>query len=209
MNRNTITALAVFSWAACIILTIWAFLVWEEPCTAYEPSPTPTPVVAMTPAPVPTPTPEPTPENIQPPDRETEPVRIMQGEFTVTAYCSCKKCCWYWATVRPLDDNGEPIVYTASGAIAKQGRTIAVDPEVFEYGTEVWLDGPWGVQAFIAEDCGYGVEGRHIDIYFDSHEEARQWGLQTREVWLYMKTEAVQPFMESPSGDSEQEENHG
>lgn len=199
MRRNTITALAVFIWAVCCIVTLWAYFGAEPHCNAYEPAPvaeaapipSPTPAPTPSPAPTPTPTPEPVPvpEDILPPECETEPVKVVQGEFTVTAYCSCQKCCGYWATVRPLDENGAPIVYTASGTVAKQGRTIAVDPEVFEYGTEVWFDGPWGEQAFIAEDCGRGVEGKHIDIYFDSHEDARAWALQKREVWLYIEEE--------------------
>lgn len=214
MKRHIIIALAVVIWAACCVAILWAFAgEIIDACEAYCPSdfyggpngpisasegdPCPVPTVTYEAVATSEPTPAVQPSkvgpsgdselDIQPPDCETEPVRVMQGEFTVTAYCACKKCCGYWATVRPLDENGEPIVYTASGTVAKRGRTIAVDPEVFEYGTEVWFDGPWGEQAFIAEDCGRGVEGRHIDIYFDDHEEARQWGLQTREVWLYIK----------------------
>lgn len=98
--------------------------------------------------------------------------------FTVTAYCACKKCCGYWATVRPLDKNGNPIVYTATGAIATEGRTIAVDPNVIPYGTRVMIDG----NVYVAEDCGGGIKGNVIDIYFADHEEAVKWGKQNKEV---------------------------
>lgn len=183
-NRNAITAMAVFIWAACCIGTLWTHFGAEPPREACAPGPA---LAVTAQSPVHTPAPEPSPGGQITPAPPPEKVQIMQGEFTVTAYCSCEKCCGYWATVRPVDENGEPIVYTASGTEAEEGRTIAADPEVFEYGTEVWLDGPWGVQAFVVEDILGGASGRHIDIYFDNHEAARQWGLQTREVWLEMK----------------------
>lgn len=41
------------------------------------------------------------------------------GEFGITAYCSCMKCCGEWALTRPVV-NGHEIVFTASGAIAEQ-----------------------------------------------------------------------------------------
>lgn len=59
--------------------------------------------------------------------------------------------------------NGKGI--TATGTTAKEGRTIAVDPKVIPYGTKVYIDG-WGYR--IAEDCGGGIKGNHIDIYVDS-----------------------------------------
>ena len=65
---------------------------------------------------------------------------ISLGEFMVTAYCSCEECCGYWATVRPLDENGEPIVYTANQSIAEQGVTVAADTSVLPFGTEIKVD---------------------------------------------------------------------
>lgn len=171
----------------CAVLMALCGLVWLA--DKKEPTADPAPVPVVSENSTPTATPVPTPEVQTTPEPPPEKVRIMQGEFTVTAYCSCEKCCEYWATVRPLDKDGQPIVYTASGTIAKQGRTIAVDPEVFPYGTEVWFDGPWGEQCFVAEDCGGAVKGKHIDIYFDDHESACRWAVQTKPVWLYVEEE--------------------
>lgn len=109
--------------------------------------------------------------------------QVSMGRYTITAYCPCEICCGYWAKTRPLDENGEPIVYTASGALARAGVTIAVDPYVIPHGTEVWFEGPTGMQKYIAQDTGSAVEGNHIDLYFDSHAEALAWGSQTREVF--------------------------
>ncbi len=38
--------------------------------------------------------------------KETIPQTVSLGEFRLTAYCSCEKCCDGWAKNRPLDKNG-------------------------------------------------------------------------------------------------------
>lgn len=110
---------------------------------------------------------------------EPEPVA---EKITVTAYayCPCSKCCGVWAENRPIDENGKPIILTASGARATEGRTIAVDPTVIPYGTEVIFDG----KTYIAEDCGGGIKGNTIDVYFDTHEKALEFGVQQKEVTI-------------------------
>lgn len=59
---------------------------------------------------------------VQPPAPEPEPEEPEWIEYEATAYCSCEKCCGSWALNRP-----DGIVYTASGAVAEQGVTIAAD----------------------------------------------------------------------------------
>lgn len=99
---------------------------------------------------------------------------VFLGEYTLTAYCACSKCCGVWA-------NG----YTATGAWATEGRTIAVDPKVIPYGTRVLLIWPDGTQhSYIAEDCGGGVNGNHIDVFFNSHQAARVFGVQSAMAYL-------------------------
>lgn len=85
--------------------------------------------------------------------------------FTATAYCNCRKCCGKWADGK-----------TASGTTPEQGRTIAVDKKVIPLGSTVLVDGV----EYIAEDTG--VRGKHIDIYFDSHSEALEFGVKKVEV---------------------------
>lgn len=106
------------------------------------------------------------------------------GKFLITNYCSCEKCCGYWATIRKKDEFGNPIVYTASGTIAKAGRTIAVDTSVIPYDTEVYIPG-YGI--LVAEDCGGGVKGNHIDIYHDNHDEARSGYMGYKDLWILVK----------------------
>lgn len=99
---------------------------------------------------------------------------VFLGEFTLTAYCACSKCCSVWA-------NG----YTATGTWATEGRTIAVDPKVIPYGSRVLLIWPDGTQhSYIAEDCGSGVNGNHIDVFFDEHQAARVFGVQSAMAYL-------------------------
>lgn len=79
---------------------------------------------------------------------------------TATAYCPCVKCC------------GKTDGITATGTQATAGRTIAVDPSVIPYGTYITIDGV----TYVAEDRGGAVKGAEVDIFFDTHEEALQWG---------------------------------
>lgn len=96
-------------------------------------------------------------------ENEPEP-NIM--EVTATAYCPCKECSDEWGNK------------TSTGAIAKEGRTIAVDPKIIPYGTEVIIDG----HTYYAEDCGGLIKGNMIDIYFDSHEKTELWGRKNIEI---------------------------
>ena len=102
------------------------------------------------------------------------------GDFTLTAYCSCQICCGQYAVNRPKDENGNTIVYTATGAVAKAGTTIAVDPRVIPYGTEVQING----HTYIAQDTGGAIKGNRIDVYFDDHQAALQFGRQNADVYI-------------------------
>lgn len=105
---------------------------------------------------------------------------VSLGEFRITAYCACKKCCDNWAECRPLDDNGNPIVYGASGKVLTSGYSIAVDPSVIPYGTKVYIDG----REYIAHDTGGAIDGNRIDLYMGSHKDALEWGVQYREIFV-------------------------
>ena len=94
-----------------------------------------------------------------------EPIGITE-EFTITHYCPCEKCC------------GKTNGITATGTIATESRTIAVDPNVIPLGSEVLIDG----QVYIAEDVGGAIDGNRIDIFVSSHQEAINRGKIVREV---------------------------
>lgn len=102
-----------------------------------------------------------------------KPVNL--GEFKLTAYCSCAKCCGKWANNRP---NG--IVYGAIGEELKEGYSIAVDPKVIPYNSEVIING----KTYEAQDCGGAIKGNRIDVYFEEHNDALEFGVQYAEVFI-------------------------
>ena len=61
--------------------------------------------------------------------------------------------------------------------------TIASDLNVLPYGTVLYIpDYGWGQ----VEDIGSAIKGNHIDLFFNSHNEALKWGRKTKivHVWL-------------------------
>lgn len=107
-----------------------------------------------------------------------EPVSL--GEFKLTAYCSCEICCNEYAYNRPIDGNGNKIVYGAIGEELKEGYSIAVDPAVIPYETEVIING----RTYKAQDCGGAIKGNRIDIYFEDHNDALEFGVQYADVFV-------------------------
>lgn len=100
--------------------------------------------------------------------------------MTVTAYCGCPKCCGIWSTDHPSRIGTDYVQKTASGTIPVAGRTIAVDPDVIPFGTKVVING----HEYTAEDTGSAVKGDRIDVFFDNHQDALEWGKQTLEVTI-------------------------
>ena len=98
------------------------------------------------------------------------PELVSLGEFKITHYCPCPKCCGQWA---------DGITYT--GTTATEGRTIAVDPKVIPLGSTVLIDG----QEYIAEDIGGAIKGSRIDVFMESHAAAWDAGVKYAEVLVY------------------------
>lgn len=99
---------------------------------------------------------------------------ITYIEFKVTAYCSCEKCCGVWATKR-----GDGPVYGAAGKELIAGYSVAVDRDLYEFGTKfVDKDG----NEYEAADVGGAVKGNHLDLYMSDHQEALNWGVKTLEL---------------------------
>lgn len=85
------------------------------------------------------------------------------GNFRLTGYCNCAQCC------------GTAGNATASGVMPTSGHTVAMAGVPF--GTQLSINGT----IYTVEDLGtpYG----HVDIYFDSHEEALSFGSQYADVY--------------------------
>ena len=86
------------------------------------------------------------------------------GKFTLTAYCSCSKCCGKWA-------GGN----TSSGTRPTPGRTVAMGG--IPFGTKLLING----HVYTVEDRGtpYG----HVDIFFGSHGSALNFGRKYADVY--------------------------
>lgn len=96
---------------------------------------------------------------------------ISLGVFSSSAYCNEN----YYHDC----NDGTPET-TATGTAPTAGRTIAVDPSVIPLGSEVIISG----HTYIAEDTGGAIKGKRIDIVFNSHEEALNWGRRNVEVFI-------------------------
>lgn len=102
----------------------------------------------------------------------------------VTAYCICKRCCGKWA-------DG----ITASGhEITLHDRFVAADKR-YPFGTQMCIPGYRRMKSY-PDNCypqrmkvldrGGAIKGNHIDVYFDTHQEALEWGVQYLDVTVFM-----------------------
>ena len=108
-------------------------------------------------------------------NRQAE-VEKQEELWKVTAYCACSKCCGEYA-------DG----YFASG---KKCYVGGVACNWLPFGTKVKIE---GMGVYTVEDRGakslFGDKNnhiKHVDIYFNSHSEARNFGVK----WL--KVEVIQ-----------------
>ncbi len=109
-------------------------------------------------------------------DMERPDDLVKLGDFIATAYCVTGQ--------------------TSTGTQTTVGRTLAVNPYVIPYGTEVWLyleDGTFAGD-FIAEDTGSNMLANPnvIDIYMgqDSYNDCILWGAQNVEVYIRATAES-------------------
>lgn len=102
---------------------------------------------------------------------------VKLGDFIATAYCVTGQ--------------------TSTGTQTTVGRTLAVNPYVIPYGTEVWLyleDGSF-VGDFVAEDTGSNMlaNSNVIDIYMGegSYHDCILWGAQNVQVYARATSEVA------------------
>ena len=75
---------------------------------------------------------------------------------------------------------------TSTGTTVRVG-TVAVDPRVVPYGTRMFIvsnDGQYVYGIATAEDCGGGVKGHHIDLYFETDPECWTYGVRRATVYF-------------------------
>ena len=99
---------------------------------------------------------------------------VYLGNFKITHYCT-----ELWEHIC-----GEGQGITASGTRVTAGRTVAVDPKVIPYGTQLYIEG-YGWR--IAEDCGGAVKNAQIDVAVETHADALAMGVKSGGVWMLVK----------------------
>lgn len=75
---------------------------------------------------------------------------------------------------------------TASGTKVREG-VVAVDPKVIPLGTKLYvesLDGRKDYGFCVAEDTGGAIKGNRIDLFFNSGEEAKRFGVRKVKVYI-------------------------
>lgn len=106
--------------------------------------------------------------------------------LVLSAYCSCGHCCgWtYNKDGIPVFNYGKLkgkkkiVGKTASGKMAKQGRTLAM-PSKYPFGTKLYIKGKlFG----ICEDRGGAIRESgnviKIDVFFDKHQDALEFSVK-------------------------------
>lgn len=97
---------------------------------------------------------------------EEKPKQKYLGEYKITYYCACMKCC------------GKTNGITASGEKVKAGITVAA-PKEFPFGTKLLING----NTYIVQDRGGAIKNKRIDIYCETHEEALKNGVDYYDVY--------------------------
>ena len=96
-------------------------------------------------------------------------------ELNVSAYCACEECC------------GKSNGITASNTKAQQWHTVAAGKS-YKFGTKIYISalkntpsGGW----FVVEDRGGKIDDSHLDVYFEDHQAALQFGRHNYECMIY------------------------
>lgn len=86
-----------------------------------------------------------------------------------TAYDGCYKC------------NYPYYGYPSYIGLPLARGIVAVDPKVIPMGTKIYVEGYGNA---IAADQGNAIKGNRIDLYFDTHQQALDYGMKTVKVTI-------------------------
>ena len=98
----------------------------------------------------------------------------------VTAYCACRRCCGKFA-------DG----ITASGHKIRRGDTFAAADKRYSFGTEMVVAGYNKGKPIKVLDRGGAIRGNKLDVFFNSHRKARQWGVKYIDVKVRRSSETL------------------
>ena len=107
--------------------------------------------------------------------KRVEGITPKVATFNTSAYCPCMSCC------------GKTNGITASGAPASEWYTLA-SGSVYPIGTVIYIpyfkdkpNGGW----FVVQDRGGAISSDRLDIFYDSHSAALQFGRRYLECYVY------------------------
>ncbi len=92
----------------------------------------------------------------------------------VTAYCPCEKCCGEYS-------DG----YTACGHKICPGDVFVAADKKYCFGTEMLISGYNNGKPIKVLDRGGVIRGNRLDVFFNSHDEALEWGVQYLDVKVH------------------------
>jgi 3D (Asp-Asp-Asp) domain-containing protein len=95
--------------------------------------------------------------------------RVRTLRMEVTAYCPCTKCC---------GENAQGITASGRDVSYNNSRFVAADTSVLPFHTKLSIPGYSNGATVEVIDRGGAIKGNKLDLYFPTHEEARQWGRQ-------------------------------
>jgi len=102
---------------------------------------------------------------------QKEKMRTTVKRFRVTAYCPCQKCCGKYA-------DG----ITASGHKIRFGDRFVAAPLEFRFGTSMLIPFYGTVEV---RDRGGKIKGDRLDVFFDTHQKALDWGVKFLDVVIF------------------------
>ena len=114
----------------------------------------------------------------------TAPVKVIPAAATprprvvrmeVTAYCPCKKCC---------GKNARGITASGLRVTHNSGLFVAADANVFDFHTKLKIPGYADGSAVPVLDRGGAIKGNKLDVFFPTHQEAKEWGRRMIDVTI-------------------------
>jgi len=109
------------------------------------------------------------------PSGEWQTVRMR-----VTAYCACRRCCGKFA-------DG----ITASGHKIRRGDAFSAADKRYSFGTEMVVAGYNNGKPIKVLDRGGAIRGNRLDVFFNSHRKAMQWGVKYIDVKVRRTSETL------------------
>ena len=107
--------------------------------------------------------------------KKVEGITPKVATFNTSAYCPCMSCC------------GKTNGITSSGAVASQWYTLAAG-SAYPIGTVIYIpyfkdkpNGGW----FVVQDRGGAISSDRLDIFYNSHSSALQFGRRYLECYVY------------------------